>query len=243
MARRTLVVLFLVLLGAVFALVLSNKGETPEFHAVSENQEEAQSSKTPAPENSPAATTQVTEVASSEQPQGMPAREKIRDLKSIRGAKTINTKNANLEEVGLFADSRWKLWNGVSAVSKSAGRKPQGNILGEVNGYYLVEEEAAVNDFKNFSSAHPLVVMDSRLDEVGVVTGVFTVTLKEGVSPDILTQASGLKVLNSFPNIRTYFVTSSQEPFDLQSFQDALKGEASVEEVKMEVLSRQYEKN
>lgn len=240
MARRTLVLSFLILLGAVLALYLSSKGEksqvremnsSHENHTLQNNQE--------ALKEEPSA--QVTEVASSEQPRSMSPRQPIRDSKSVKGLKTVDTSNAQLEGATLFTDTRWKLWMGVSAVLKRNGQ-PQGKVLGEINGYYLVEEVAA-NDFKNFSSASPLVVIDARLDEVGVVTGVFTVVLKEGVSPEVITQATGLKILNSFPNIRTYFVTSSEEPFNLQSFQDSLKGEVSIEDVKMEVLSRQYEKN
>ncbi|WP_374077216.1 hypothetical protein [Bdellovibrio bacteriovorus] len=240
MARRTLVLSFLILLGAVLALHLSNKGEKSQVREMNSSHEShsAQNNK----ENSkvePSA--HVTEVASSEQPKSMSPRQPIRDPKSVKGLKTVDTSNAQLEGTTLFTDTRWKLWTGVRAVLKRNGQ-PQGKVLGEINGYYLVEETAA-NDFKNFSSSNPLVVIDTRLDEVGVVTGVFTVVLKEGVSPEVITQATGLKILNSFPNIRTYFVTSSEEPFNLQSFQDSLKGEASVEDVKMEVLSRQYEKN
>lgn len=240
MARRTLVLSFLILLGAVLGLHLSNKDEKSQVREMNSSHDGPAARNNPETLNAqPSA--QVTEVASSEQPRSMSPRQPIRDPKSVKGLKTVDTSNAQLEGTTLFTDTRWKLWTGVSAVVKRNGQ-PQGKILGEINGYYLVEE-AAANDFKNFYSANPLVVIDTRLDEVGVVTGVFTVVLKEGVSPEVMTQATGLKILNSFPNIRTYFVTSSEEPFNLQSFQDSLKGEASIEDVKMEVLSRQYEKN
>lgn len=164
---------------------------------------------------------------------------------AIRGASSAGQNrqvSAQAERSTLFEGTSWKILDGVRAYPKKNGR-PTLEITGEVSGFYLVKESTENSDIRNFSASQPLVVFDSRLGVVGVVTGVFSVTLKEGVSSEILTQAAGIKVLNSFPGIRTYFITSVAEPFDLQAFQESLKNETDIELVHVEILSRQYEKN
>lgn len=162
----------------------------------------------------------------------------------VRGASSVSPNelvNAQTERNSFFEGTPWKIWVGAKAYPKKNG-KPSPKIIGEINGFYLVEESGQNGDIHNFSVHEPLVVIDTRRDIVGVVTGVFTVTLKENASAEMLTQASGIKILNSFPEIRTYYVTSVSDSFDLQAFQDSLKNAGDIEQVQAEVLSRQYEK-
>lgn len=140
-----------------------------------------------------------------------------------------------------LTDTPWKLWRGITAIKKNQGRSMDTKVLGEVNGFFLVEDK---NEKENllFSSDQPFVVVDPRLNSVGVVSGVFTVTLKEGASADFLLRNQELRIRESFPEIRTYYITSAEEPFDLEQLRKFLLSESNIESVKIEVLSRQYEK-
>ncbi|KYG60529.1 hypothetical protein AZI85_10960 [Bdellovibrio bacteriovorus] len=245
MARRLSIVIFLIVLGGA-ALYFWNKGASSSVITAnteasttlsSAKDHESTSTATVAVESSEK--TQTTEIASNQEPAQMVPRSR-RLPKSERDSIKLNTQNAEFSESPLFADSDWKIWNGVRAVPKNAG-PPSAVVVGEMTGFYLVKEEAA--DPSAFSASQPIVVYDARLGIAGVVTGTFSVVLKEGVSPQVLTQNLGLKVLNSFPDIRTYYVTSPQEPFDLKVVQDILKNDPSLESSEMEILSRTYEKN
>lgn len=181
----------------------------------------------------------VMEVASSRKVSGMQTREE-RIQKPVRRGVHLNLSGAVIERSPLLEGTGWGLWKGVTALKKIKG-VPSDKVLGEVNGFYLIED-ISHNDIRQFSPSQPLVVLNSRLGIAGVVTGVVTVTLKEGASIEALAHID-VQVLNSFPEIRTYYVTSSQEVFDLQSFQEALVSESAVERAHLEILSRQYEKN
>ncbi|MGZ3768786.1 MAG: hypothetical protein ACXVCP_02845 [Bdellovibrio sp.] len=164
---------------------------------------------------------------------------------NIRGTSSLNSKSIDehrLDKPSFLEGTSWEIWSGVTAVHKKNGQ-PKEKILSEVNGFYLVQADNATSDVHNFSASNPLVVVDRRLNIAGVLTGVFSVTLKEGVSVEALAQTDGIKVLDSFPATRTYFITSSNDPFDLQLFYDFLKSTPDVENFHPEVLSRHYEKN
>ncbi len=64
----------------------------------------------------------------------------------------------------------------MSAVRK--GLPTPRKILGEINGYNITEGDARV-DLQNFSLDQRAVVYNPRLDQVGVITGVFSLVLKE----------------------------------------------------------------
>ncbi|KHD88999.1 MAG: hypothetical protein OM95_05935 [Bdellovibrio sp. ArHS] len=244
MARRlSVVILLLVLVGAVLYFINKDESASPLSSATSASQtstltnrddDEGTLSPSAISEN-----TQTTEIASNQQPTQMRPRS-LRLPKSERTTAQLNIQEAEFLDSSLFVDTNWKIWNGVKAIPKNTGRPGQA-VVGELTGFYLVKESAS--DPSSFSSSEPFVVYDARLGVAGVVTGLFSVVLKEGVSAEVLTQTLGLKVVNSFPDIRTYYVTSPQEPFDLKAVQDLLKTDPSVESAQMEILSRNYEKN
>ncbi|NUN07425.1 MAG: hypothetical protein HUU57_16900 [Bdellovibrio sp.] len=238
MTRRNLVILF-VLLGAAFILwqntLRKSKEQAPaplsqEPEATSSQRRQQSQNSVAGSAGKPGRETAVAE---------MPPREVPPARVQARGTIT-DTHNAQLAESALFAETSWKVWAGVTAVLKKDGR-PQKNVKGEVNGYYLVEDGVAGSAVQ-FSASRPLVVIDTRLDTVGVLTGIFTVVLKSGVTADVLAQIPEIKIVNEFPQINTYYVTASKEPFDLLALKEFLRSEPGVAEVQPEILSRQYEK-
>lgn len=243
MARRNLLIAVLFLLGALVAFRLFFTSPSKDLSrqvdsdmSISSQQRSLESEAIPAAVNNAQVREEVSVTNNTQS-----LTRQVRDPVHLQGAPKLDARGANLRDEAFLQGTRWKLWPDVTAVPKKHGA-PQGQVLGEVNGFYIVKKSSET-DVKNFSSDHPIVVVDSRLNEVGVVTGVFSVVLKEGTSADQLQRISGLKVLNSFPHIRTYFVTASEEPFNLQDLQDFLKQESFAENIEMEVLSRQYEKH
>lgn len=153
---------------------------------------------------------------------------------------SVDLGKAKLIEAPVLSGTSWKRWAGVRAVSKNE-KVPTSSTVGELQKYSLVADNKPFSA-NQFSSLSPWVVADTRLGLVGVVTGVMIVVLKEGVSADFLKNNSDLKILNESPGIRTCFVTAAQDPFDLVALKDYLTRDPGVQEVQLEVLSRQYEK-
>jgi hypothetical protein len=91
--------------------------------------------------------------------------------------------------------------------------------------------------------SQPLIVFDSRLKAVGVVTGVVRVVLKEGVSSEFLSSFSNARIRDAFPELRTYFVTATEAPFDLEKLLTEMRIDPSVQEAHLEILSQNYDKN
>lgn len=147
---------------------------------------------------------------------------------------------AKLRDDSFFTDTPWRIWEGVTAYPKSQG-KPNAPVLGEVNGYYVVEG-GAVSTPDNFFPQSPMLVVNSRLSIAGVMTGVFTLQLEQGADPELLAQSSDVEMVASFPEINTYLVTSKQRPFDLNKFREFLQAFPQVRSISAEILSRQYAK-
>lgn len=155
-------------------------------------------------------------------------------------AKSVDLGKAKLIDTPVLSETAWKRWVGVRATSKNENISSS-SIVGELQKFLLVADNRPITA-NQFSSLSPWVVADTRLGLVGIVTGVLIVVLKDGSSADILKNNADLKILNESPGIRTYFVTAAQEPFDLLALKDFLTRESGVQEVQLEVLSRQYEK-
>ncbi|UOF00068.1 hypothetical protein [Bdellovibrio reynosensis] len=235
MARRFAVVFFLILLGVVVlylsrtndksASLKSSNGDTKSVTSVAaENPEPIQ----------------ITESASTSSNEPVVSNRTIDKALTHRKVSSLSVGKAELEKIPLLADTPWKLWKGVTAKPKAA-TSPNEVIVSEISGFVLVQSEANV-DLTNFTTSAPVVVANPRLNIGGVLTGTITVVLREGQSADFLSAESGIKIIGSFPKIRTYFVTALQEPFDLPELYQELKHHQGVEQVSLEILSRQYDK-
>lgn len=248
MARRNTVIVILILVGAIAALFFfsrsrEKKSELQDMTASAETKPTSVTASTNEEPRNPAAkeneSTQTTESSSSDQPKTMSRGAIPKNFGQAQSAQ-VSTENVQFVESTLLEETPWKVWKNVKAVPLDIATAEKN--LGSLNGYNLVEAASDV-DLHNFSRGQALVVYDPRLNNVGLVTGIFSVTLKEGISEDVLTQASGLKILNSYPNIRLYYVTSEQSPFDLLAFQSALKKEPAFENVQLMVEGRPRGKN
>lgn len=246
MSRRGMIVTVLVIGAALAVFFLRShkdaaedisKATTSSAPSITPEESASQSESASDPQGS---SKRLVETTSSSTNSSSPPGRGARADRPLGGQKSYNTQGAKLIDDPVFAGTAWKIWSGVSAYPKAQGA-PSGSSLGEVNGYYLVNEGEA-NTSENFYPSKPLVVLRSDSNTAGVVTGVFAVVIEEGASADFLSQSSQLKLVSSFPNIHTYYVTSSEVPFSLKELQDSLREAPEVKEVKMEILDRQYEK-
>lgn len=236
MARRFAVVFFLILLGVV-VLYLSRTNDKTASVTLPKNEIQSNSSVVEAVKQEPV---QTTESASTSSSVPIISHRTLNRIAPPRKVSSVPLDNAELEKIPLLADTPWKLWKGVVAKPKSAAT-PNEVVISEVSGFVVVGSEAEY-DIKQFSSSSPLVVANTRLSQAGVLTGTITVVLKEGQSAEFLSEDNGVKTMGAFPKIRTYYVTALQEPFDLQEFYLELKNHPGVEQVSLEILSRQYDK-
>ncbi|MBO9665813.1 MAG: hypothetical protein J7501_03265 [Bdellovibrio sp.] len=150
---------------------------------------------------------------------------------------------AELSKPVLLSETRWKLWHGMKAVPASEFRSDRDMASGRVGGFVLVEDPSLQDDMQNFSANKPMVVYNERLQTTGVVTGSIQIVLNPGVNIEELVKDYGLKVVASFPETRVYFLTAQSDTFDLGSLLNVLKRDARVNDAKLEIVSRNYEKN
>lgn len=241
MKSRSWVVVILIAAG-IFAAISFFRTNEKQATFIESSKESAPPALEPPALPAPAKTIQLQETESSSQKQiNQMKPRKFVPPRQVSSSVVTDLRNIRTESLALLEDSPWVLWVGVTAVKKT-DNKSSAKVVAEINGYDIIESAGAV-DLKSFSSEQPLVVVNSRLEIPGVVTGVVSVTLRKGASEDVIRQLPGVKILNSFPEIRTYFVTSAEEPFDLAAFRDFIKSQPDVEQSHLEILSRRYEKN
>lgn len=234
MARRSLVVIFLILLGLVVLFVTENGERLARTQAPHKKPQAG-----PATSGEQNQKPQVTEVASQAPVLEMKGRE-IPPDKIMRKTSSLDLSKGEFEKIPLLSETKWKLWHGVRAVPKSS-LKSTDIVLTEISNFAIVKSDVD-SEVKNFSALNPLVVVDQRLGLAGIITGTISVVLKDNASADFLTEHPEIKVVGSFPKIKTYFVSSSSEPFDLEALVSFIKAEPGVEQSTLEILSRNYDK-
>lgn len=146
-----------------------------------------------------------------------------------------------MESVDWLQGTRWRRWSGVYAVEKHLVDVSEKEILAEVSGYILIRNNLPTSRIDADVKQH-FVVVDPRLQVPGVVTGFLKVLLREGSSSHFLFQNSHLQIRDSFPDIRTYYVTTSEKPFDPLALKEFLGRRPEVERVELEIVFKKYEK-
>jgi hypothetical protein len=172
----------------------------------------------------------------SEEPE-LQQRKPVDSTRMAPGKPVFDVSQMTLQDEPLFARTGWKVLLGQRATKLNM--KPEDSTW-HVGNYALNEGISSVES--SFEPTSPMVVYDARRKIPGVVTGTFVVTLRTASEPSALLKDQRVRVLNSFPEISTYFVTSSQTPFSLTNFKNLLVAKAIVASVEIEVLSRNYEK-
>ena len=245
MTRKSTYLFIVVAAGLVALGLFFKKDQEPTF---AESVEEAaavvessdpQSEEEIALATKPLDKTQVTEIPSHGDNTAAEAR-RLRLPETKATAKQIVPGSRQLAQSSMLSGTSWKVWEGMTAYPMSAGLRQ--DAVAEVSGFYLVSKPGLRVDERNYSNAQPMIVFNERKNLTGVVTGSIEITLREGVEIEPLLGAFDLKVVGQLPEMRVYFVTSAQQPYDLFSLKDRLGNEPGISDVRLEILSRQYEK-
>ncbi len=147
----------------------------------------------------------------------------------------------NLISTEVILPPHWKIW--LTARSIQADQTVQGDlIVAKVGGYNIIETGTAGSVLTSFDKSSPTVVYDSRLQKPGIVTGLIKLkTLQKNLLQSDLI-ALHASIINSFDDIQTYYVTSDQNHFDLESLFFFLKSKPYLEEIELDILDRDYER-
>lgn len=236
-------VLFVVLAGGLAFVWFLKKERGPAVAGPLQTTVQVREAPSSLPENEvllagPPQKMQVTEISS----HGEDRASQSRRFQAPRSAPTAVAapEEGQLTEIGVLSGTSWKLWDGVTAYPLELARGR--HVLAEISGFALVQEEEMYSDERNFRTDRPLVVYNSRKRIAGIVTGVLQVILREGYVLESLSMASSLRLTGSHPEMRMYFVTSYDSPFDLSDLKELLSKDPAVESVVLEVLSRRYDK-
>ncbi|MEN0058476.1 MAG: hypothetical protein AAGB31_06550 [Bdellovibrio sp.] len=247
MLRRFLLVLFILCVGLGLWSLLSKKPMESSSGEKGPGSEQGREENVKASSSSDPSTSQA-DISSREPMSGMrerklnsPSSSHQRPVAS-QNKNFIDTSSIEVESAEIFAGTPWKIWKGARAMLRAQAQQRGLPVVAEVSGYSISLEPNNEVNVREFSPDQGLVVVNSRTQVAGVVTGTFGVVLREGFTVEKVFPAEGVKILDSFPEIRTYYVTSAITPFDLQTFQSVLQSQPGVEKVHMEILSRNYEK-
>lgn len=245
MTRKSTYIFIVVAAGLVALGLFFKKDQEPTFaESVKEamavvESSDPQSEEEIALSTKPLDKTQVTDIPSHGDNTAAEAR-RLRLPEAKASPQRISPTSRRLAQSSMLSETAWKVWEGMTAYPMSAGPRP--DAMAEVSGFYLVPQEGLRVDERNYSNAQPMVVFNERKSLAGVVTGSIEITLREGVEIEPLLRAFDLKVVSQLPEMRVYFVTSAQQPYDLFSLKDRLGSEPGISDVRLEILSRQYEK-
>ena len=156
----------------------------------------------------------------------------------------ITQKKPQVQELKTFSialeDKHWKIWEGVTAIPEHKFLNRGQNLAGRLSGYILVKD-GNDSSLDQFNAVNPIVVYNERRQIPGVVTGTLSIKIAQGVDVNLILDSYQLVSRDAFPQIRLYYVTARNQPFDLPGLFKALQKDPLIEKVDVEILDRQYE--
>jgi hypothetical protein len=137
----------------------------------------------------------------------------------------------------------WKLVTSLYAISTAQlSAYDQGAPVGEQNGFSFFEAGSTNLQENLFSNERPMVVYDSRLQAFGVLTGTVQIDLRKGADVAKFLQEHGAKLEHAFPETRTYYISSQEQPFNFVQFKNSLEQDSRVSRSEVEIVGRRYGK-
>ncbi|QDK38410.1 hypothetical protein [Bdellovibrio sp. NC01] len=141
----------------------------------------------------------------------------------------------------LWEDGSWKVWNHMTAVP-TENYNGTGKAIGQVGSFTVVEASAFKADEHNFSSSQPIVVYKDNGQRPGLISGSYLVVLRDSTDFESFVLDHGLRLLNAFPETRSYYVTAGAEPFDLSLLLQTMRNDPRVETANVQVVTERYAK-
>lgn len=223
---------------------LSSKQQPTEAPSPQQTQEnlKTENKKTDSRAMQRAAASEETSDESGEAPSSMSQRHSIHMAKHDLSPIKRDVSVGELRDSQIVQGS-WKLVTSVFAIPRAqVSEDDRSMMVGELNGFALFESGRAGVQEEVFTTERPLVVYDTRLQVFGVMTGTLIVFLRSGASMEALVHDHSLRILNAFPETGTYYVTSREQPFSLSQLKSSLERDSRINNVEIEIVSRQYGK-
>jgi ABC-type Na+ efflux pump permease subunit len=146
-----------------------------------------------------------------------------------------------LSENTLPIANKWKLWLHTKIISSES--KTTETAIGQISNLIVIRDnDANAADLKQFSLQNPVAVFNERLQRPGIITGLVKIetSQRELLENDLLTERA--RITNSFEPIQTYFITGTDEVFNLEQLYTNLKSKPYIKNIELDVLSRSYGK-
>ncbi len=152
-----------------------------------------------------------------------------------------NSKDRQMINPEVLKGTRWKLVTNYRAIKEDHATGNEEQIL-KFGNQLIIEVSEDIFNFHEFRKSALPVVYDSRLKKMGVVTGLIVI---ETGRKDLLLEA--LKpldavLINSFDDIKTYYVTVEKEVFDLEVMFENLNQLNFIENITLDISDRVYDK-
>lgn len=141
----------------------------------------------------------------------------------------------------LWEDGSWKVWGHMTAVPTES-YNGDGKAIGQVGSFTVVEAAAFKADEHNFSSSQPIVVFKDNGKRPGLISGSYLVVLRDSGDFESFILDHSLRLLNAFPETRSYYVTAGSEPFDLSLLLQTMRNDPRVETANVQVVTERYAK-
>lgn len=155
---------------------------------------------------------------------------------------SLNKKPNYLVAHPLFLQSSWKVWPQVTAKPIRSNYHLDGEVVGQLNGYNLIQTSTESTLVHQFNLKNPLVLFDERLQRPGILTGLLIASAGNRHELESCAHSHSASIKNSFENINTYILISDVSPFDLSTLKNQIAACPSVKSVRLEIIDRPYEK-
>lgn len=109
-------------------------------------------------------------------------------------------------------------------------------------GSFSLKSQPSSSTETYFVKSSPLVLYNSRLKNVGVLTGTFEIKLKPNIPINSLLTDYDLNLTQGFPHLSRFFVTPKTQTFNLKALYQSLSEDNRISSVQLEILDRSYEK-
>lgn len=153
------------------------------------------------------------------------------------------TQKLKVTDVNTFQKRAFNLQPGWDILSQSTAEVDLSSSTQNKIGHFKVENDKAVSNETYFVKSNPIVLLNQRTKNIGVLTGTLEIKLKSNeTNINQIVNDYNLALLHSFPHLDTYFVSSKNETFNLEAIFQSLSNDERILSVNLEIIDRSYDK-
>ena len=175
------------------------------------------------------------------------------EAKAIKAITNIRLRNRNpstqnrpapqlLIDNDLLTSTSWKIWSHTQVINL-ADSSSSDKVLSQISNLRVIESQNENKNFLEFNIANPIAVFNVPQNKPGIITGIIKVqtTQKQQLENDLIQLHA--HITHSFDSINYYYVTGTEQFFNLELLYENLKSSPYINHIELEILSRAYEKN